>query len=87
MMETINGKYIRISITTPTTQAGTVGGGTQLPSQSRFNNVGNTERQSLYHCLFKLEEARACWDSGRRNAASVSVGVVKPASIKGATTI
>uniref|UniRef100_A0A0D3CK39 Uncharacterized protein n=1 Tax=Brassica oleracea var. oleracea TaxID=109376 RepID=A0A0D3CK39_BRAOL len=27
------------------------------------------------------------WDSGRRNAASVSVGVVKPASIKGATTI
>lgn len=84
MMETINGKYIRISITTPTTQAGTVGGGTQLPSQSvqsnllalkelqqfdinlafskrqRFNNVGNTERQSLYHCLFKLEEARAC---------------------------
>ncbi|WZY74479.1 hypothetical protein YC2023_006719 [Brassica napus] len=34
MMETINRKYIRVSITTPTTQAGTVGGGTQLPSQS-----------------------------------------------------
>ncbi|CAN6816972.1 unnamed protein product [Brassica oleracea] len=34
MMETINGKYICISITTPTTQAGTVGGVTQLPSQS-----------------------------------------------------